>query len=66
MPDFYPNEYLFENHKKGENWETYAWAVRDAMLKCGNFETTEATLKEKRTYDNYMNIKKGAEKPKIN
>jgi len=40
MPAIYPNEYLFETHKdKGsEKWEIYAWAVRDAMLKCGKFE----------------------------
>ena len=39
LPDFQPNEYLFETHKdKGtERWEIYAWAVRDIMMKAGNF-----------------------------
>jgi hypothetical protein len=35
MPDFEPNEYLFETHmdKGNDRWEIYAWAVRDIMLK---------------------------------
>jgi hypothetical protein len=35
LPDFIPNDYLFETHKdKGtEKWEIYAWAVRDIMSK---------------------------------
>jgi hypothetical protein len=35
MPDFQPNDYLFETHKdKGnERWEVLAWAVRDVMMK---------------------------------
>ena len=44
LPDFHPNEFLFQNHKKGsedaennENtrWKSYGWAVRDAMVKAG-------------------------------
>jgi hypothetical protein len=37
LPDFTPNEYLFEQHKdKGEErWEIYAWAVRDMMMRAG-------------------------------
>lgn len=37
LPDFEPNEYLYENFKdKGnEKWEIYAWAVRDIMCKAG-------------------------------
>jgi 1-acyl-sn-glycerol-3-phosphate acyltransferase len=37
LPDFTPNEYLFETHKdKGqERWEVYAWAIRDIMCKSG-------------------------------
>jgi len=39
MPDFQPTEYLFEQHadKGQERWEVYAWAVREAMMKAGNF-----------------------------
>ena len=44
LPDFYPNEWLFENHKHCDNhretlhrWEIYAWAVRDAMVRAGDF-----------------------------
>jgi hypothetical protein len=40
MPDFIPNEYLFEQHsdKGAERWEVYAWAVRDAIIKAGKFQ----------------------------
>jgi hypothetical protein len=33
LPPFKPNEYLFDKHQdKGkEEWEIFAWAVRDAM-----------------------------------
>ena len=39
LPDFHPNDYLFREHEdKGvEKWERYSWAVRDAMLKAGNY-----------------------------
>lgn len=39
LPDFQPNEYLFETHKsKGEErWEVFAWAVRDVMMSIGDF-----------------------------
>ena len=37
LPDFEPNEYLFETHRnKGkERWEIYAWAIREIMQKNG-------------------------------
>lgn len=59
MPDFEPNEYLFENFKdKGKDrWEIYAWAVRDAMCKAGNLEPCDQTLKEKLVYEGYMQMK---------
>lgn len=40
LPDFTPNEYLFEQHadKGSERWEIYAWAVRDAIIKHGKFQ----------------------------
>ena len=39
LPEFEPNDYLFEKHKdKGtERWEIFAWAVRDIMLKASGF-----------------------------
>ena len=35
LPDFEPNEYLFETHasKGATRWEVFAWAVRDVMIK---------------------------------
>lgn len=55
MPDFQPNEFLFENHKmsqdhsderENERWETFSWAVRDAMIKAGNFDKRVFTWAE--------------------
>jgi hypothetical protein len=39
MPDFTPNEFMFEKFAdKGlERWEVYAWVVRDAIIKAGGF-----------------------------
>lgn len=40
LPPFKPNDHLFNVHKdKGtEQWEIFAWAVRDLMAKKGNFK----------------------------
>lgn len=67
LPDFYPNEYLFETHKdKGsERWEIYAWAVRDIMAKVGGFECCENTLRQKMAYEAYMQLKPGALNPAV-
>jgi hypothetical protein len=56
MPDFEPNEYLFETHKdKGqERWEIYAWALRDAMMKANSLEACDMTLRQKMQYEGYM------------
>ena len=39
MPPFKPNDYLIKTHadKGKEDWEIYAWAVRKAIAKQGNF-----------------------------
>ena len=56
LPDFKPNRYLFETHadKGREEWEIYAWAVRDAMAKTGGFKTCDVPLRMKVDYENYM------------
>lgn len=56
MPDFHPNEHLYRKHadKGEENWEIYAWAVRDAMMKCGDFEPIDIPLKMKFRYEAWM------------
>lgn len=56
LPDFQPNEYLFEKYKeKGEErWEIYAWAVRDVIIKTGNFNPCDIPLREKMIYEAYM------------
>ena len=77
MPDFQPNEFLFENHKhsndhmaneeikENERWETFAWAVRDAMIKAGDFDRRVFTWSENHAYEIYMNKDKGAPAPPI-
>lgn len=52
LPDFEPNEYLFETHKdKGkERWEIYAWAVRDIIMKNGSFGSCDISKREKDEY----------------
>jgi hypothetical protein len=47
LPDFEPNEYLFETHgnKGKERWEIFAWAVRDIMQKNGEFGICDMSLR---------------------
>lgn len=47
LPDFVPNEYLFEKHadKGKDRWQIYAWAVRDAMAKAGNYKLSNLPLR---------------------
>ena len=42
MSDFTPNEYLFEKYyEKGrKRGDISAWAVREAIVKAGDFNTT--------------------------
>eukprot|EP00356_Strombidium_inclinatum_P016455 CAMPEP_0170493354 /NCGR_PEP_ID=MMETSP0208-20121228/13746_1 /TAXON_ID=197538 /ORGANISM="Strombidium inclinatum, Strain S3" /LENGTH=373 /DNA_ID=CAMNT_0010769273 /DNA_START=276 /DNA_END=1397 /DNA_ORIENTATION=+ len=67
MPDFTPNDYLFENHadKGSERWEVYAWAVRDAMMKSGGFGECNIPLRTKLLYESYMQRHPGAAEPPI-
>ena len=56
LPNFTPNEFLFENHKdKGkERWEIFAWAVRDALLDVSGFDPCDFSIKEKNAYEKLM------------
>ena len=57
MPPFSPNEEMLERHadKGREDWEIYAWCVRNAMAKCGNFEERENNvLKERLDYYEFI------------
>ena len=40
MPIFTPNEAMLEKHadKGKEDWEIFAWCVREAISKAGRFE----------------------------
>ena len=66
MPDFQPNEFLFETHsnKGGDRWEVFAWAVRDAMCKAGNFEKCEIPIRDKIKYEAYMQME-STEMPRL-
>ena len=57
LPDFEPNDYLFETHKnKGkERWEIFAWAIRDIIQKNGEFGICEMSMREKDDYYKFMN-----------
>ena len=39
MPPFVPNQHMLDKHDdKGQyDWEIYAWCLRDAMARTGNF-----------------------------
>jgi len=52
MPPFMPNEKMLELHAdKGEqDWEIFAWCVRDAISKYGSLPKSEGSLREKNTY----------------
>lgn len=65
LPDFEPNEYLFETHKdKGSTrWEIYAWAMREIMKDAGGFTLSSLSFREKQNYANYMNNRKGHKHP---
>ena len=62
LPDFHPNEYLFENHKKGDDaesnentrWKSYAEALRDIMIDAGQFDQEPYTVRDKLMYERYM------------
>ena len=56
MPDFKPNDYLYETHadKGREKWEIYAWAVRDAIAKTGGFKICDVPHRVKMEYEFYM------------
>jgi hypothetical protein len=54
-----------ETNTANERWETFAWAVRDAMIKAGNFDKRTFTWKENHIYEVYMNKEEGAEEPPI-
>ena len=57
LPVFKPNKYLFETHKdKGKNeWEIYAWAVRDVMSKASGFSKHDQPNAERLQYFKYLN-----------
>lgn len=63
LPVFVPNSYLFQTHanKGKENWEIYAWAVREIIAEVGQFSKNEQPYREKLTYERLLGFK--TEKP---
>lgn len=58
LPDFQPNDYLFETHadKGKERWEVYAWALRDVMARAGGFDLCDTPIKTKMNYESHMQM----------
>lgn len=56
MPDFKPNDYLFETHANQgkDRWEIFAWAIRDSMINAGNLKPCDIPMKQKILYEKYM------------
>jgi len=56
MPDFEPNEYLFEEHKdKGrERWNAFAWAVREIISKGSGLPMSDLPNRTKIPYRQYL------------
>lgn len=65
LPDFEPNEYLFETHadKGKDRWEIYAWAVREVIMEHGDLTSSTVPFRVKRVYEAYMNGHKNAIHP---
>jgi hypothetical protein len=65
LPDFQPNEYLFERHAKQgtERWEIFAWAIRDIMCHHGNFTKCNVSHRKKLEYESYMTMQPGSQDP---
>ena len=60
MPIFVPNDYMLENHtdKGEEDWEIYAWCVRDAISKAGDFKKVEFyNFQDRRNFYHFMNLR---------
>ena len=58
MPPFTPNDAMLNMHadKGKEDWEIYAWCVRNAMAKAGDFEErpNHSVLKERLDYYDFL------------
>ena len=58
MPPFEPNDTMLDMHadKGKEDWEIYAWCVRNAMAKAGNYEEKEnnTVLNERLDYYEFI------------
>ena len=57
MPEFTPNEWMLNNHRKDENmedWEVYAQCVREAISQQSGFTVDDTTCREKLIYEDFM------------
>lgn len=41
-----------------EQWEIYAWCVRDAMAKSSGMQVSDIPLRKKLEYEDFMNCKR--------
>ena len=59
MPDFEPNEHMLTKYasKGTQKWEIFAWCVRDAMAKAGDFKVVDdLSIKDKLRYNEFMKM----------
>ena len=56
MPDFVPNNYMLKTHseKGDEDWQIYAWAVHDAMIKASGYDSCDTPLRQKIDYEEFI------------
>ena len=56
MPDFQPNEYMFKKFadKGKERWMIYAWCLRDAMARAGDFKVSDLPVRIKFCFQHHL------------
>lgn len=67
MPRFEPNDYMIKHfaHKVAtgdkpvEDWEVYAWCVRDAMAKQSGMAVSDMPMAKKLEFEKFMNFQTG-------
>lgn len=68
MPPFVPNDYMLKTHadkvkpsgdnEKIEDYDIYAWCVRDAMATESGFGTSDMPMSKKLEYEDFVNFRR--------
>lgn len=59
LPPFQPNKWMYDTHRDSpgrdsQDWEVYAWCLRDAMAKRTGLKTDNQPLRDKLAYEKFM------------